>query len=147
VIANHMLYHAAVPERAVKEIRRVLSPGGFLVASTVGPSHLRELVDIAREIFSVSERRNLGVIFGPVSGLATLERHFDTVEWRPYEDQLRCTDVDDVMAYITSVPPGSHATSEQLKALRDKIQLNMARGQGALNVSKEGGVFLARCSA
>jgi SAM-dependent methyltransferase len=147
VIANHMLYHATDPEGAVKEIRRVLRPEGLLVASTVGPSHLRELVDIARAIFPVPERRNLGEIFGPVSGLASLERHFDTVEWQTYEDRLRCTDAGDVRAYITSVPPGSHATPEQLRSLTEEIRRRMDLDGGVLDVAKESGVFLARCSA
>jgi SAM-dependent methyltransferase len=147
VIANHMLYHASDPERAVREIRRVLRPRGLLVASTVGPFHLRELVEIARVSFPASPRRVLGDIFGPVSGFGPLNRHFDAVEWRTYEDHLRCTDVDDVLAYVTSVPPGSHATPEQLNGLRDEIQRRMDRGRGVLVVEKESGVFLARCSA
>jgi SAM-dependent methyltransferase len=145
VIANHMLYHASEPERAVGEIRRVLRPGGRLVASTVGPSHLRELVEIARAVFPAPPRRVLGDVFGPVSGLAPLERFFDIVEWRTYEDYLRCTNVDDVLAYVTSVPPGSDATPEQVCRLTAEIERRMDGGHGVLEVVKESGVFLARC--
>jgi SAM-dependent methyltransferase len=147
VVANHMLYHASDPECAVAEIRRVLRPGGLLVASTIGPGHLAELVEIERAIFSAPRERVLGDVFGPLSGVAPLERHFDAVEWRTFDDRLRCTDVEDVLAYITSTPPGAHATREQLQALREEIQRRMDRGRGVLEVIKEGGVFLARCSA
>jgi SAM-dependent methyltransferase len=147
VIANHMLYHASDPECAVAEIRRVLRPGGLLVASTIGPGHLAELVEIERAIFPAPRKRVLGDVFGPISGLTPLERHFDTVEWRTFDDRLRCTDVEDVLAYITSTPPGANASPEQLHELRDEIQRRMERGRGVLDVVKEGGVFLARCSA
>ena len=147
VIANHMLYHATDVDTAVGEIRRVLRPRGRLVASTVGPSHLREVVEIARATFSTPRERNLGDIFGPVSGFAALERHFDAVEWRTYEDTLRCTHVDDVLAYITSIPPGSHATPEQLRSLTEEIERQMDRGGGVLEVTKESGVFLCQRTA
>lgn len=147
VIANHMLYHASDPENAVREIRRVLRPRGLLVASTVGPSHLRELVEIGRAVFPRPRERNLGDVFGPISGFAPLARHFDTVEWRTYEDRLRCTDASDVRAYITSVPPGSYATPEQLRSLSEEIERQMDRGGGVLEIVKESGVFLARCLA
>jgi SAM-dependent methyltransferase len=145
VVANHMLYHASDLERAVAEIRRVLRPGGLLVASTIGPGHLAELIEIERAIFTVPRTRVLGEVFGPISGFAPLERHFDAVEWRTFDDNLRCTDVNDVLAYITSTPPGAHATPEQRDGLRDEIQRRMDHGQGVLTVVKEGGVFLARC--
>jgi SAM-dependent methyltransferase len=147
VVANHMLYHASDLERAVAEIRRVLRPGGLLVASTIGPGHLAELIEIERAVFAVPRTRVLGEVFGPISGLAPLEHHFNAVEWRTFDDNLRCTDVNDVLAYITSTPPGAHATPEQLQGLRDEIQRRMDHGQGVLNVVKEGGVFLAACTA
>lgn len=146
VIANHMLYHASDPECAVAEIRRVLRPGGLLVASTIGPAHLRELVEIERTVLAAPRARVLGDVFGPVSGLAPLERHFDAVQWRTFDDRLCCTDIEDVLAYITSTPPGAHATPEQLHGLRQEIRRRMDRGRGVLDVVKEGGVFLARCS-
>jgi SAM-dependent methyltransferase len=147
VIANHMLYHAPDPGSAVAEIRRVLRPDGFLVASTIGPGHLRELVEIERAIFDAPRKRVLGDEFGPISGLTPLRRHFDSVEWRTYDDHLRCTDPDDVLSYITSTPPGANATLEQLHALREEVQRRFDVGRGVLGIAKEGGVFLAHCSS
>jgi SAM-dependent methyltransferase len=146
VIANQMLYHATDPDRAVHEIRRVLRPHGKLMASTIGPAHLHELFDIERAIFDGPRRRILGDVFGPQSGVTPLQRYFETVEWRTFDDSLRCTDVDDVVAYMTSTPPGDRASPEQLRELREGVQRRMDAGGGVFNVTKETGVFLARCS-
>ena len=43
VLAMHMLYHVPDRPRALREIRRVLRPGGRLYASTVGEQHMAEL--------------------------------------------------------------------------------------------------------
>jgi SAM-dependent methyltransferase len=147
VVANHMLYHASDPKRALDEIRRVLRPKGLLVASTIGREHLTELARIERAVFTVMRTRILGDIFGPVSGMALLEQHWDSVEWRAFNDHLRCTDVEDVLAYVTSIPPGSRATPDELDSLRKEIERQMEQGGGALHVTKESGVFLARGSA
>jgi hypothetical protein len=75
-----------------------------------------------------------------------LKQHFDNVEWRTYEDHLRCTSAKDVVAYIVSIPPGSHATPEQLRRLTEEIEKRISDGDGVFDVVKESGVFLARCS-
>jgi SAM-dependent methyltransferase len=143
VIANQMLYHATNPDQAVTEIRRVLRPRGVLMASTIGPRHLHELFDIEQSIFDVPRQRILGEIFGPVSGLALLQQHFGSVEWQSFDDGLRCTDVDDIVSYMTSTPPGDRATPEQLAKLREETQRRIDVGGGVLEVTKETGVFLA----
>ena len=43
VIANHMLYHVPDLPRAVRELARVLRPGGRLCAATNGGQHMCEL--------------------------------------------------------------------------------------------------------
>jgi SAM-dependent methyltransferase len=43
VLAPHMLYHVDDRERAVRELRRVLAPGGVCVVVTNGSHHMRQL--------------------------------------------------------------------------------------------------------
>lgn len=111
VVANHMLYHAPEPRTAVQELVRVLRPGGVLVASTNGSRHLVELYDIDTAVFGPAGLRNNNAeVFGKESGVSILREEFDVVEWRVHEDALECTDVDDVVAYLRSAPPGSLAS-------------------------------------
>ena len=46
VLAPHMLYHVPDRAQAIRELRRVLVPGGRLVAVTNGAQHLRSLRDL-----------------------------------------------------------------------------------------------------
>ena len=111
VVANHMLYHVPDPSLAVAELRRVLRDDGVLVASTNGPSHLRELDEISQEVFGPRSVPRYMEAFGTHSGEPILARHFGNVEWRGYDGDLVCTNADDVLAYLVSFPPGERATS------------------------------------
>ena len=147
VIANYMLYHATDIDQAVGELRRVLRDGGLLVAATNGPAHLTELVEIERAVMPRDTYRDHREIFGSVSGREYLERYFASVEWRPLDDELLCTDAEDVFAYIRSMPPGDRATPEQELALRREIDERMRAGNGVLHVTKDTGIFVARGDA
>jgi SAM-dependent methyltransferase len=143
VVANFMLYHAPDPSRAVAEIARVLRPEGCLLAATNGPGNLRVFNEIAAEVWGDKARRDPTACFGAVSGADVLRANFPHVEWHHFEDTLRCTNGDDVLAYITSHPPGEGATPEQLAALRRVIQDRLDDGHGTLLVTKETGAFVA----
>ncbi len=147
VIANHMLYHSPSPATAIKEIARVLRPGGTLVAATNGPKHLAELHDIELAVFGPSDEHYDNVkIFGSISGLPLLQQRFDQVEWRSHDDRLLCSDAADVTAYLTSMKPGSDASAKPKLAedLNVEVQRRFAVGDGVLEITKDSGVFLAR---
>jgi len=145
VIANHMLYHSPAPAIAIKEIARVLRSGGTLVAATNGPKHLAELRDIEVAVFGPADERSGNVkIFGSLSGLPLLQQQFDDVEWRGHEDRLLCTDPDNVLAYLTSMKPGSEASESQLADICSAIRHRIALGDGVFEVSKESGAFMAQ---
>lgn len=144
VVANHMLYHVPDPLQAVEELARVLRDDGVLVASTNGPTHLRELHEILAEVFGPRSMPRYMEAFGSHTGGSVLEAHFANVEWHGYDDDLVCTNADDVLAYLASFPPGERATDAELQRLRDVLADRFAEGGGVLSVTKETGAFLCR---
>jgi SAM-dependent methyltransferase len=144
VVANHMLYHVPDPPRAVAELARVLRDDGVLVAATNGPRHLRELWQIRSEVFGGRPVSQFVDIFSSLTGRPILDRFFTDIQWRVYPDTLRCTVPDDVVAFLTSAPPGEDATPEQRTALCRAVDRRFADGDGVFTVAKESGVFVAR---
>lgn len=143
-LANHMLYHLADPALGVAELRRVLRPGGVLIAATIGPAHGHELWGLLAEVFGVSPLSTMAEKFGSVSGRPILERHFDDVEWRAYENDLACRDPADVVAYLTSMPPGEDAAVDQRAALERATSAAFERGNGTFRISGDSGAFVCR---
>jgi 2-polyprenyl-3-methyl-5-hydroxy-6-metoxy-1,4-benzoquinol methylase len=79
VLAMHMLYHAADIDAAVGELRRVLHPAGTLLATTLGPSHMVELHDLAAEVLGGARLDRPSARFGTGDD-GVLRRHFATVK-------------------------------------------------------------------
>lgn len=142
VVANHMLYHLPDPEQGVRELARVLAATGVAIVATNGRRHLVELHEVEAEVFGTSIDHETIEAFGAESGLSILRRHFTEVAWYAYDDELRCTDVDDVLAYVCSSPPGEDATAEQRAALRAALERRFV--DGVLAISKDVGLFVCR---
>jgi SAM-dependent methyltransferase len=95
VLALWMLYHVPDLDRGLSELRRVLRPGGTLVAVTNGDEHTADL------------RREAGG--GPVvtgfsseNGEAALRRYFGTVSRQDVETRAVFPDRDSALAYLAS---------------------------------------------
>jgi SAM-dependent methyltransferase len=144
VVANHMLYHLPDPERGVAELARVVRDDGVVVAATNGTEHMRELWSIRAQVFGTAEVDATIDVFGADTGFPLMRRHFADVRWHRYPDELRCTDADDVLAYICSTPPGEDATDSQLAALRDAIDGAIAENHGVMRLTKDVGCFVCR---
>jgi SAM-dependent methyltransferase len=146
VVANHMLYHVPDPALAISELRRVLRDDAVLLASTNGPSHLRELDEITSEVFGSRKLPRYMEAFGAQNGGEILGAQFPSVEWRRYDGDLVCTNVDDVLAYLASMPPGERASEVDLQRLNDVLTKKFAERDGTLKITKETGVFVCRTS-
>lgn len=135
VTANHMLYHVPDRERAFREIRRVLNASGTLYATTNGERNNRELRDVMGAF--VDEPLTRGDAFQLENGGEQLREFFDSVERRRFEDALRVTDVEPLVAYALSCEEFAGVS-----ALREAFEREFE--EGVFHVEKDVGMFVAR---
>jgi SAM-dependent methyltransferase len=94
-VAAWMLYHVPDLERGLRELARVLAPGGHLVAVTNAVGHLREL----RQLFG----RDFDSPFTRENAEELLLRHFATVERYDVDGLVTIHDRAQVVAYRDSM--------------------------------------------
>lgn len=140
VIANHMLYHVPDRPRAIAEIKRVLKPGGRLIATTVGENHLKEPAVWFREVNDAFI--SFGNPFTLENGFKQLEKFFSQVTVSRIPDSLRVTEVEPIIAYIRSSMHATVVTEEKLLQLKHDLEKELAE-KGITYISKDSGLFEA----
>jgi len=140
-VANHMLYHAADPSRAIAELARVLAPTGRLIATTNGAGHLEEICELIAA-YGEAPGPSVAGRFALENGGHLLAEHFESVEVRRRDDVLRVDDPDALVAYVASMQRGP-ASSLDLDALREDVTRKIRR-DGAIELRTCSGLFLAR---
>jgi SAM-dependent methyltransferase len=152
VLAMHMLYHVPDRDVAIAEIRRVLCPGGTALFLTNSDTHLAELnamvasaVDDIAGIGSGGRRAYVG--FSSESGAPELERHFASVERHDVRSQLVVTEVEPMVAYVSSMGWIMHATPELTGSVLDEIARRTRAAideTGAFRTRTDVGCFVCR---
>ena len=95
-VAAWMLYHASNLDRALEELRRVLRPGGRLVAATSGERNLAEVWELVGEIGAP------GGGFTVERAGGALGRHFGHVEQRDVFGTVTFHDRQDAYEYVAA---------------------------------------------
>jgi SAM-dependent methyltransferase len=166
-LANFMLYHVPDLDKGIAELRRVLRPGGTLLAATNGEGHMREVFDLgtaacaAAGVPEASEAKIFGrqearLSFSLENGAAWLGRHFAQVRLERHPDALRVTELDPLVAYYAStwaldkVVDAAAPAPEERAALGERIVegfralvAEQLAEEGYVHVTKDAGVFVA----
>jgi SAM-dependent methyltransferase len=143
VVANHMLYHVPDLARAVRELARVLAPGGRLCAATNGVAHLRELYALAAGYDPWGDRGASPFAFRLDNAAEVLAPAFTHVEVRRYPDSLWITETQPVVDYLTSMSSWAELAGRVAgDELRARVQAQID-AEGGLRITKDTGVALA----
>ncbi len=173
VMANHVLYHLDNIDRGLDEIKRVLKPGGKMLATTNSIHNLPELQVLFRRAIVLLSANGAHVhpptlpsdSFALENGTRILARHFYAVVRHDLPGQLIFDDIDPAMDYLDSMRDlRQHSLPEdvdwddmmlimrqqisQLIQLMGKLELHIVTG--ALVASDSGGFineFIARDQA
>jgi SAM-dependent methyltransferase len=146
VIANHVLYQVLDRDQALMEFKRVLRPGGTVMAATDGTRHLQELMAIALPYFPSVNRDRFGDSFGFGTGLLHLADHFNEVTFRRYFDELvvdTAEKADLAIGHLLSTPHGNAASAEAKSRFAERVHFVVSH-HGPWRITKEMGVFTAR---
>lgn len=146
ILANHMLYHVSERHQALKEIRRVLKPGGRLFASTMGSRHMIEVKGFLSKLNPGYDfgRQDFACEFGLENGEDQLDAAgFTDIRLKRYEDALKVTDAKPLLDYIRTTPGGrENLTDSRLSKLEALLNESINR-DGAIPITKEVGLFIA----
>lgn len=153
LLTNHMLYHVPHIVVAVREARRVLTPGGVLLAATNGPDHLAEMFtvfDKAVEQLAGNEFHldRSGERFTLENGAEILRSTFASVESH-HRRELVVPDVAPVMRYLASTIglaptlPNNVEFTDVL-AIAEPLVHAVINRRGAFRVAVHAGAFVCR---
>lgn len=157
VMANFMLYHVPDINQAIRELKRVLKPGGKLMTATNSQSSMGPLWEL-----HVQCQRKAGIPEGIVlrsvpyvrfsleNGPEFLRLHFEWFESNVLYDALKFTDSQPLMDYYSSGfmklgDTDNQTSDDQWQSVYDFIREqvdNIIERDGCYSLPKTGGFFI-----
>ena len=152
VMANHMLYHVPNQERALRELRRVLKPGGRVVMATNAADHGRRLRVLHDEVAGEQGYTPTGNLAGrfTLDDLPLVQRVFADAERHVVRNAFVFPTAEAALAYYASGlvdgiaerdADGSHR-GKLLPLMAARIEAIIER-EGVFRVPKDAGCFVA----
>ncbi|WP_338932393.1 class I SAM-dependent methyltransferase [Streptomyces netropsis] len=154
VLAMHMLYHVEDQARAVRELGRVLTRGGIVIASTNSRTDKRELENLWRraagDVLGTREgptRVQLSARFTLEDAPAVLGAVFESVRTIPLPGVIEVTDPGPVVAHLASYEAWADQMGvpfkETIERARERVKESI-QAEGAFRVTCLGGILVCR---
>jgi ubiquinone/menaquinone biosynthesis C-methylase UbiE/DNA-binding transcriptional MerR regulator len=143
VIANHLLFYCDDISKVLKEIRRVLKPGGTFISSTYGAAHMKEVSELVSRFDDriVLSGHKLYEKFGRENGKNILEPYFSKITWYSYEDFLMIPTPESLISYVLSC----HGNQNQYIIDRyNEFRLLVQKyTENGFRITKDAGIFIS----
>lgn len=141
VIANGLLYLVPDLEKTIKEIARVIKPGGTLIASTSGSRYMKELEDLITEADLPVRKSYTKYRFSLDNGRDLLSPYFSDIELFRKGDSLLVTEAEPLADYVLST--NVNLDEEQIKTVRSYFG-EYFKKNSRLEITIDTGLFIAR---
>ena len=126
----------------LKEVRRVLAPGGRFLCSAYGKAHMQEVSQLVQDFDEriVLSADRLYERFGRENGQSILEPFFPKAHWLSYEDCLLVQDAEPLISYVLSCHGNQNQyILDRYKEFRAYTARKTAKG---FRITKDAGVFI-----
>jgi len=147
ITANHMLYHVPNIMLGLQEIKRLLKPGGRLMAATNGLGHMQDLDQLVQDFFSGSPRfHGFHSRFTLEEGVELVRSVFGNCTVKIYPSDLWVTQAQPLTDYVMSLEGmAENPASQNPKVLTRYIQ-ELIDAKGGIRIRKSTGLLLAEKS-
>ncbi|MEU3601022.1 class I SAM-dependent methyltransferase [Streptomyces sp. NPDC006798] len=153
-LALHMLYHVEDQAQAVRELGRVLAPGGMAIVSTNSRTDKRELESLwsrsAADVLGTPEgpaRVQLSARFTLEDAPAVLGEVFTDIRTIPLPGVIEVTDAEPVVAHLASYEAWADRMGvpfrETVERARERVEETI-RAEGAFRITCLGGILVCR---
>lgn len=144
IIANHVLFYCKNIDQVLKEVERVLKPGGRFICSSYGAMHMKEITELVKEfnpLITLSADK-LYEHFGMENGADILKPYFQSVEKRIYEDALNVDKAEPLIEYILSCHGNQNQyILDRYRDFRGFVEKKTVKG---FHITKEAGIFICK---
>lgn len=145
VLGLHIFTRSAGIRSMLQNCRSALKEGGRFYTTAIGHDHIKELLDLARELDPQIHFYNMDSLdhFSVETGDTLLSEFFDEVEWYPYETHMETADVEAMTEYLWA----SYSNIQTvLEGRKDRLAAHIKkRLKGKpLYISENTGIFVCR---
>lgn len=147
VIARHMLYLVPDIEKAVSEIKRVLTKGGVFYVTTNSNEAMAELNELVKKFDPKLGLHNNGMCdrFDLENGYPLLKKYFSEISLDLLEGKIIVDTAEPIVSYKASTIKGSSMLAGEKRQEFTRYVEKCIKEKGNMSITTKAGIFKAKC--